>query len=169
MLFDGNQFNGESPNDIKQIYADISTAIFGSNIRMSAGYLHDISYKNYTGKYHAGIDIAAFDGTGVHNVVGGTVAWIDRNPTNKDFIAIDGDDGKQWVYGHLKNTGSLTVGQRIEIGDYIGPIGTPSGGAHLHFEVRTTGTPTGGASTNKQFIRDNTMSPLQAFWEWMNT
>ncbi|MEM7065305.1 MAG: peptidoglycan DD-metalloendopeptidase family protein [Cyanobacteria bacterium P01_B01_bin.77] len=170
--FDGAIWNGESderhltPDSIQQIYTDLSQTVLGQRYRMTAGYLYDQSYYNGFGKWHAGIDFGAPAGTQVKTVTGGTVAWTDNSSASAGgFIAINGTDGKQWVYGHLQNLGNFAAGQVISQGQIIGQIGNQSGANHLHLEVRTSGESTGGAHADQGFVRDATTSPLQAFWQ----
>jgi hypothetical protein len=169
--FDGAIWPGEvderhkNPASIKNIYTDLSTEILGRRYRMTAGYLYDKSYRKGTGKWHAGIDIGAPAGTAVKTVTGGTVAWTWSSPTAGAFIAINGTDGKQWVYGHLQSLGGFTAGQRINPGQLIGSIGNQSGAHHLHLEVRTANISTGGAHPDQALVKRATMSPLQAYWQ----
>jgi murein DD-endopeptidase MepM/ murein hydrolase activator NlpD len=169
--FDGAIWGGEkdernlTPDAVKQVYDDLSTALFGQRYRMTAGYLYDRSYFNGRGKWHAGIDIDAPDGTAVKSITSGTVAWVWEGGSRGDFIAIKGDDGREWVYGHLQDKGGFSKGQKVNAGQVIGQIGNQQNASHLHLEVRTGGGSTGGAHADQAFVRDVTMSPLQAFWE----
>jgi hypothetical protein len=158
-----------TPDSIEQIYTDLSTSIFGRRERMSAGYLYDQSYRNGLGKWHAGIDIAAPAGSSVRVPIGGTVAWTWYSATSGAFIGVTSSDGRQWVYGHLQGLGNWRTGMPISAGTVIGIVGNQSGARHLHLEVRTPPfLSTGGASPNQDFLRNATMSPLQAYWQWRN-
>jgi murein DD-endopeptidase MepM/ murein hydrolase activator NlpD len=170
--FDPPLWSGEvdecskTPTEIAQIYTDLTTTIFGQRRRMTAGYLYDASYFNGEGKWHAALDIDAPNGTPVKAVIGGTT-WNIQNTFGNYFMAVKGDDGKLWIYGHL---GSLNVGNgaRIEAGTVVGKTGSLN---HLHLEVQNSSTKyeqTLGASSNQQFVRDVTFSPLQAFWQVKN-
>jgi hypothetical protein len=156
----------KTPTEIAQIYTDLTTTIFGQRRRMTAGYLYDASYFKGEGKWHAAIDIDAPNGTPVKAVIGGTT-WNIQNTTGNYFMAVKGDDGKLWIYGHL---GSLNVGNgvRIEAGTVVGKTGSLN---HLHLEVQNNANKyeqTIGAHPNQQFVRDVTFSPLQAFWQVKN-
>ena len=154
-----------TPDAVKQVYDDLSTALFGQRYKMTAGYLYDQSYFNGRGTWHAGIDIDAPDGTAVKSLTSGTVAWVWEGGSRGDFIAIKGDDGREWVYGHLQDKGGFSTGQKVNAGQVIGQIGNQQDASHLHLEVRTGGGSTGGAHIDQDFVRDVTMSPLQAFYE----
>jgi hypothetical protein len=135
---------------------------------MTAGYLYDKSYHQGFDKWHAGIDFGAPAGTPVKTLVGGTVAWTWYGASEGGFVAINGDDGKQWVYGHLQGIGGFQAGQKVEPGQTIGNIGNQSGAKHLHLEIKTAGQLTGGAHPDQNSVRNVTMSPLQAYWQLKN-
>ena len=139
---------------------------------MTAGYLYDTSYRNFTrGNYHAGIDIGAGYNTPVKAAIGGTIAWIGKDTRDGyAFVGINSDDGRQWVYGHLKSTSGLSENKRINAGDQIGVVGNYPGGTHLHLEVQNGYTygNTNGASTDQNFLKNVTVSPLMAYWQWRN-
>ncbi len=156
----------KTPTEIAQIYTDLTTTIFGQRRRMTAGYLYDASYFKGQGKWHAAIDIDAPNGTPVKAVIGGTT-WNIQNIAGNYFMAVKGDDGKLWIYGHLGSL-SVTGGKRIEAGNEVGKTGVQN---HLHLEVQNNANKyeqTSGAHTNQQFVKDVTFSPLQAFWQVKN-
>ncbi len=41
----------------RQVYTNLSKAIFGYRVHMNTGYAYDQGYRNYYGKWHAGIDM----------------------------------------------------------------------------------------------------------------
>jgi murein DD-endopeptidase MepM/ murein hydrolase activator NlpD/uncharacterized protein YukE len=169
--FDGALWGGEkderhlTPESIKQVYDDLSVALFGDRYKMTAGYLNDQSYFNGSGKWHAGIDIDAPDGAPVKAITGGEVAWVWEGGDRGDFIAIKGDDGKEWVYGHLQDKSGFYKGKRVDSGDVVGIVGNQRNASHLHLEVKVGSGSTGGAHRDQSFLKQVTMSPLQAFWE----
>lgn len=156
----------KTPTEIAQLYTNLSTAVLGKRYTMTAGYLYDASYRCGVGIWHTGIDFGASAGTSVKALGSGTVAWIDTNnaSVNGVFIAVNDDkDGKQWIYGHLQNSGNLRQGSLVTLGQVIGQVGSQSKAKHLHLEVRTP--PFKNATkTNQNSVRDTTMSPLQAYW-----
>ena len=115
------------PSDIYGIYENLSKAIFGNVRAVNSGYVYDQSYYNGFGKWHAGIDIQAKQGTLVKAAVGGTVAWV-----GTDFMGVNADDGNHWVYGHL-GTKYVQRGQRINVGQNLAKTDSRN---HLHLEVQ---------------------------------
>ncbi|MEC4805830.1 MAG: S8 family serine peptidase [Jaaginema sp. PMC 1079.18] len=169
---DDNQFRSDSPfgggnqmwktsDTVRQVYTDLSKAIFGSRVHMNTGYAYDQGYYNYYGKWHAGIDMGAPAGTPIKAVVGGTVSWVNHN-----FMGIDSDDGNHWVYGHLGNK-YVSRGQRIEVGRTLAVLDSAN---HLHLEVQHGHgyKRTNGAHPDRNYVRSVTMSPLQAYWKLRN-
>lgn len=154
-----------TPPEIAQLYTNLSTAALGGRFPITAGYLYDKSYRCRFGKSHAGIDIGAPAGTPVKALANGTVAWTWSSPTDGVFIAVTTSDGNQWIYGHLQSVGSFRAGNPITTGQSIGQVGSQAEAKHLHLEIRTPPfQTTGGAHPNQDFVRNFTMSPLQAFW-----
>ncbi len=175
---DDNQFRSDSPfgggdqrwktdDRIEQIYTDLSNTIFGSRVDMNTGYAYDQGYHDYYGTWHAGLDMGASNGATIKAVVGGSVAWIDGSADGYVFVGINSDDGRQWVYGHLKSSSGLSNGKRINAGDTVGLVGALN---HLHLEVRNSPNSggTGGAMTDQNKLLSITVSPLMAYWQWRN-
>ncbi|MEG3876023.1 S8 family serine peptidase [Microcoleus sp. herbarium7] len=158
---------------IKNIYTELSTAIFGSRYPMSAGYLHDPGYYNGglgpqgINVWHPGIDIMGTGGKEIKALVGGTVTYINVTGKPNGYItAIKADDGNLWLYTHI-NT-AVTPGKRIEAGDKVGYV--TQADAHLHLEVQKGSQyqPTYTNGGDKNFVANATISPLQAYWQWKN-
>lgn len=162
---DGDRWKVDMPPEIASIYQDLSNTIFGSVKAVNSGYAYDQSYYNGFGKWHAGLDIQASKGTSVNSAVSGTATLIGDTSGNY-FIGVKGDDGKLWIYGHLSNY-SVTIGERVDVGQLIGSTNNQN---HLHLEVQNNHSyaPTLGANSDQNFILNNTISPLQAYWEWSN-
>ncbi|MBS0014899.1 MAG: pre-peptidase C-terminal domain-containing protein [Arthrospira sp. SH-MAG29] len=169
---DDNQFRRDSPfgggnqmwktdSVVRQVYTDLSTAIFGYRVHMNTGYAYDQGYRNYYGKWHAGIDMGARANTPIKAVIGGTVNWVNHN-----FMGINGDDGNHWVYGHL-GTKYVARGQRIQAGTTLARLDSAN---HLHLEVQHGHgyKNTQGAHSDQNYVRSVTMSPLQAYWQIRN-
>lgn len=169
---DDNQFRSDSPygggnqmlktdNKVRQIYTDLSNIVFGSRVTMTTGYLYDQGYYDYYFTWHAGIDMGASAGTPIKAVIGGTVSWV-----NGDFMGINADDGNHWVYGHL-GTKYVSAGQRVAPGTTLARLDSQN---HLHLEVQVGHgyKRTNGAHRNQNYVRDVTVSPLQAYWQWRN-
>ena len=153
----------KTPAAIAQLYTQLSNEIFGRRVAMTAGYAFDTSYFcGLGGRWHSGIDMSASNGTPLKTVVGGTTTMI-QNKRGDFFLGIRGDDGNLWVYGHLGTLSVATNGIRVNAGTTIGTIGSAN---HLHLEVQNGHSykQTRGAHSNRQFVLDNTISPLQAYF-----
>ncbi|MEH1898536.1 MAG: N-acetylmuramidase domain-containing protein, partial [Nostoc sp.] len=159
----------KTPDSIKQVYTDLSVAIFGSRHQMNTGYMYDKSYHDGFGTWHAGFDLEAAVGTSIKTVVGGTIAWTSIDANTGVFIGVNGDDGRQWVYGHMQSI-QFAQGARIDAGQVIGVVGSQPGAKHFHLEVETglSYGKTNGADPDQNHLRNVTVSPLQAFWQWQN-
>ncbi|NLP26395.1 MAG: peptidoglycan DD-metalloendopeptidase family protein [Clostridiales bacterium] len=120
-----------------------STALSGSgefSWPVNGGY---ISYGFIGNRNHKGIDIAAPSGTAIYAAADGKVifsGWDSGGYGN--CIRIDHGNGYITVYAHNSSM-SVSVGQTVTRGEYIGGIGSTgdSTGNHLHFEVRYNGIP----------------------------
>ena len=169
----GGDQRGKTDDRIEQIYTDLSKAIFGSRIPMTAGYAYDQSYyngvviKGTTGWWHAGLDIGANNGATIKAPIGGTVKWTSGSGDGNIFVGINSDDGRQWVYGHLKSKDGLLLGKRINTGETVGIVGALN---HLHLEVENglAYGNTDGAMKNQETLLSVTVSPLMAYWKWRN-
>lgn len=105
----------------------------GSNSYVSCGYM------GYSG--HTGVDIAAYAGTAVYAVRGGTVMLAGYHPSYGYQIIIDHSDGTQTRYAHC-NELFVSVGQTVGQGQNIATVGQTGNatGPHLHFEVLINGS-----------------------------
>jgi murein DD-endopeptidase MepM/ murein hydrolase activator NlpD len=95
------------------------------------------------GQLHAGVDLAAPEGTPYKAVHSGTVRLAQWYGGYGNAIIIDNGNGVETIYGHSSKL-LVKVGQKVNAGDTIGLVGNTghSFGAHLHFEVHQNGTPT---------------------------
>lgn len=111
---------------------------YGGRISSGFGYrVHPI-----TGEpgLHAGIDIAAPEGTPIVAAFHGTVRRVSYDSRSGNFIILDHGGGMQTLYAHcyaiLVEEGMvLRAGERIAL---VGSTGD-STGPHLHFEIRVNG------------------------------
>jgi septal ring factor EnvC (AmiA/AmiB activator) len=86
-----------------------------------------------------GIEIAAPEGTPVHAVHGGTVAFADTYPGFGTLVIVDHGSNNYSLYGYLAST-SVTRGDAVAGGAELGRVGTPPGGTPaLYFEMRIDG------------------------------
>lgn len=158
----------KTPAAIADLYTRLSNEIFGRRVAMTAGYAFDTSYAcDQWGRWHAGIDMSASKGTELKTVVGGTTMMVQDTKGNY-FLGIKGDDGNLWVYGHLDTLSVGTKGIRVNAGTTIGTIGSAN---HLHLEVQNGHSykQTRGAHSDRKFVLDNTISPLQAYFNIRGT
>jgi murein DD-endopeptidase MepM/ murein hydrolase activator NlpD len=88
------------------------------------------------GRLHAGVDLAAPDGTPIHAAGAGVVVAAGEAAGYGNAVLIDHGNGFLTHYGHLSAI-TVQVGQHVVAGDQIGNEGSTghSTGPHLHFEV----------------------------------
>ncbi len=115
-----------------------------------------------------GTDIFAPEGTPIQNIAAGRVLSTTTAGTGGpggNSVLIQGDDGKQYYYAHLKDVPNVVAGQTVAAGDILGGVGTTGNAAgtpaHLHLGIGEgiqNGTgPQGGTGTNFdaiQFLND---------------
>jgi murein DD-endopeptidase MepM/ murein hydrolase activator NlpD len=131
--------------ELKQLSRDFSTKLLGFAATMTTGYAYDVTVGKQLyepqkpgGRSHAGIDYGVAAGNRVLGVVPGWVEKIDNQGTNGSFVAIRGNDGRRWVYGHIQPSTSIKEGSTISEGQQIGTIYNQGGNSHLHVEVQTS-------------------------------
>lgn len=111
-----------------------------SNLTSNFGYrTHPIFG---TVKLHTGIDIGAPSGTPIYAAGDGIVIDSGWMGGYGKAIIIDHGSGIATLYGHSSQI-YVHPGQTVKRGQLIGAVGSTgfSTGPHLHFEVRTGGTP----------------------------
>jgi hypothetical protein len=94
------------------------------------------------GRFHAGIDIAAAEGTPVVAAAAGRVVIAEWLPDFGQAVVLDHGDGFTTLSAHHRE---LLVGMRDQVtrGQPIGLVGATGRvtGPHLHFETRLVGVP----------------------------
>jgi hypothetical protein len=89
---------------------------------------------------HRGIDLAMPEGTTLRSIAEGTVERIaDYGATNLGKgVFIRHDDGNLSIYGHMKDTSAVKVGEHVDAGEIIGISGNTgsSTGPHLHYAIK---------------------------------
>ena len=103
--------------------------------------------RNYRGKHHNGVDIAAPIGTEVLAAEKGKVInvgdqdrFCPRGAYGK-FVVVKHENGLTTLYGHLSRY-SVAIGQSVEEGNVVGYVGRTgyATGPHLHLVVFATNT-----------------------------
>jgi len=108
------------------------------------GWRFDPFYKVW--QLHAGVDLAAPDGTPIYAAGSGKVVQAGWSGGYGNYTCLYHGQyqgkGLSTCYGH-QSAILVHVGQAVHRGDLIGRVGTTgaSTGDHLHFEVRVNGTP----------------------------
>ncbi len=94
------------------------------------------------GRLHAGIDIAAPEGTPIRAADDGTVILAGWTGGYGNYTCISHGGSISTCYGHQSRLGT-SAGANVSKGQVIGYVGNTghSFGAHLHFEVRINGNP----------------------------
>jgi murein DD-endopeptidase MepM/ murein hydrolase activator NlpD len=97
------------------------------------------------GHMHAGLDIAAGEGTPIHAADDGKVVLIQgigQSGGYGNFTCVQHTRSMSTCYAHQSRV-ATSVGASVSQGQVIGAVGNTgnSFGAHLHFEVRVNGTP----------------------------
>ena len=120
----------DDPNEnrsltIKYLYLDV---MGGEPYTIARGFSEE----------HEGIDFAAQEGTSVYNACIGTVSDVGYDDSRGNYIEICSEDGKTFIYNHLKDTAIPVVGSDIKSGMKIGEVGNTgnSTGPHLHYAVK---------------------------------
>ncbi len=95
--------------------------------------------------FHAGIDLAAREGTPVYATGDGRVVFAGRYPLRRNvrwwrycnLVVLDHGRRYLTIYAHLQDV-SVRRGQRVRRGEVIGTVGNTgwSTSPHLHYEVR---------------------------------
>ncbi len=91
-------------------------------------------------KRHAGIDLAAPEGTEVYATRDGVVAELGYDPVYGNFVVLEHEGAWKSLYGHLSEI--LTdLRKTVRSGTIVGRVGSTgqSTGPHLHFELRRNG------------------------------
>ena len=88
------------------------------------------------GRLHAGVDLAAPDGTPIRAAGAGVIVAAGPAEGYGNAVLIDHGNGYLTHYGHMSAI-AVTVGQKVAAGEQIGNEGSTghSTGPHLHFEV----------------------------------
>jgi murein DD-endopeptidase MepM/ murein hydrolase activator NlpD len=93
-------------------------------------------------RFHAGLDFAASYGSTIRAADSGTVIMAGWYGGYGNAVIIDHGKGITTLYGHTSQL-FVSEGQTVQRGQAIAAVGSTglSTGPHLHFEVRSSGTP----------------------------
>ncbi len=94
------------------------------------------------GAYHTGVDISSPIGTPVQSAADGRVKFAGTYYGYGRLVIVNHGNGYETYYAHLSKI-SVTAGQEVRRGEYIGNVGMSgrSTGPHLHYEVRIGNAP----------------------------
>lgn len=127
--------------DITKVIGDYIMPI--NTFSRISGEVNDRCKNPYVFEKHRGIDFAAAAGTPVYAAHSGTVSKLYPGDTKEGIgVAINNGDGTTSYYFHFSKRENLVEGQKVEIGQKIGEVGTTGGstGNHLHYQMLKTGT-----------------------------
>ena len=127
--------------DIAKVIGDYIMPI--NTFSRISGEVNDRCKNPYVFEKHRGIDFAAAAGTPVYAAHSGTVSKLYPGDTKEGIgVAINNGDGTTSYYFHFSKRENLVEGQKVEIGQKIGEVGSTGGstGNHLHYQMLKTGT-----------------------------
>ena len=109
---------------------------------ITSGFGYRVHPIHGTRRLHKGIDLSAGSGTAIAAAKGGTVISAGWLGGYGNAVVISHGNGLTTLYAHQSKV-AVSVGQSVGRGQVIGYVGSTgqSTGPHLHFEVRSNGTP----------------------------
>jgi murein DD-endopeptidase MepM/ murein hydrolase activator NlpD len=141
---DGDSERASRSSDRSEGAEDVSAEVSAEDIYLLPldDYQFTSAYGVRFGKLHAGIDLAAADGTPYKAVHAGTVTSAGYNGGYGYAITIQQDDGTEIIYAHSRRL-LVKKGDAVKAGQVIGEVGNTgySYGTHLHLEIHEKGTP----------------------------
>ncbi|KQS09977.1 hypothetical protein ASG04_05150 [Curtobacterium sp. Leaf183] len=141
----GNKVVTTDP-DAAVVYGGEVRSPFPAPVRMSSGFGWRSAPCAACSSQHQGLDFNPGMGAPIGAVAAGTVRVSGTYFSYGNAVIIDHVvDGRKvsTLYGHMiPGSSPVTVGQRVEAGEFIGSVGSSgvSTGAHLHLEVLMDGT-----------------------------
>lgn len=109
------------------------------------GITSDYGYRTtpYAG-FHSGLDLGwmEYQGENIYSIGNGEVIDKGYNNVSGNYITIDHQNGDTSSYLHLREASSLSVGNIVSMGSFLGYMGTTGNatGVHLHIGIKRNGT-----------------------------
>lgn len=142
------QYNGyKLSTGGQQVYAPVMREDWTNLISSNYGErIHPITKVR---TFHKGVDIAVPEGTKLYSAVKGIVTVSQYSESAGNYVTVKTESGWTVTFMHM-NSRSVTVGQTIEQGDFVGLSGNTgnSTGPHLHLQVANDA----GETVNPIFI-----------------
>ena len=106
-------------------------------------YVFTSPYGVRWGKLHAGIDLAAPEGTPYMAIHAGTVTSAGYDGGYGYAVTVKQANGVEVIYAHSRRL-LVQAGQKVAAGQILGEVGNTgaSYGTHLHVEIHVNGSPT---------------------------
>lgn len=119
----------------KKITYDFSTPLVSGYISSPFGERRDPI--NGSLRHHAGLDIAAKEGSYVYAIANGFVSFSGKRGAYGNLLEINHSESLRSRYAHLESY-RVEKGQLVKKGDLIGKVGATGRvtGPHLHLEIR---------------------------------
>jgi murein DD-endopeptidase MepM/ murein hydrolase activator NlpD len=118
---------------------------FPSAVPISSGFGDRVAPCRYCSSNHRGLDFTPGNGAPIFAVADGVVTAAEFGGGYGQYVYIEHEINGQTVlsvYAHMqRNSSPLRVGERVQVGDFIGLVGNTgtSTGPHLHLEIRING------------------------------
>lgn len=127
----------------RAFFVDTTMKMPLDNSVLTSNYGYRVSPISKKWKFHAGVDLAAPEGTSVYACKRAQVSQTGYNSTYGNYIILLHTGGMTSLYAHLSKI-EVKKGDSVMAGAIIGKVGTTgaSTGPHLHFEIRVNGSPT---------------------------
>jgi len=97
-------------------------------------------YRQGTGRFHYGVDLAAEQGSEIRSFADGTVTVVGESSSYGKYCIVEHDHGCSTLYAHCSRIG-VASGAAVKRGQKLGEVGETgmATGPHLHFELQQNG------------------------------
>ena len=129
---------------------DVATKAADAEAQAADAWLLPLDEYDFTAGYgvrfdklHAGIDLAAVEGTPYKSIHSGTVTQAGYYGAYGYAVTVVDDKGTEIIYAHSRRV-LVEVGAKVKAGQILGQVGNTgaSYGTHLHVEIHQNGKPT---------------------------